>query len=224
MIDTTTTPSSQQEELVPRFRGKLHQIGFFVAIPAGVVLVLAARGLTARIGATVFAVSLAGVFGTSAAYHRVPWSARGKLWMKRMDHSMIFILIAGTYTPCVLLVLDGAWRGAGLALVWGVAIFGVLIKMIRIDQFKALGGTLYITLGWLAVIGLPKIFSEMSPAQIALMFAGGLLYTGGAIVLLRNRPNPNPRVFGYHEVWHSFTLGASACHFAMVLLIVLSGH
>jgi hemolysin III len=222
MTREALTQYPPEEELVPLFRGRLHQIGFFVAIPAGVALVLAAKGLPARIGATVFALSLAGVFGTSAAYHRVQWSPRGKRWMKRMDHSMIFVLIAGTYTPCVLLVLDGAWRVAGLALVWGIAVIGVILKMIRIDRFRALGGTLYITMGWLAVIGLPQIFRQLSPAPIVLMFAGGLLYTGGAIVLLRNRPNPNPRVFGYHEVWHSFTLGASACHFAMVFLIVAS--
>ncbi len=142
--------------------------------------------------------------------------------MKRMDHSMIFVLIAGTYTPCVLLVLRGRWRIAALALIWGVALLGILLKMIKIDRFKALTGALYITMGWLAVIGLPKIFHTLSPATIALMFAGGVLYTTGAIVLLRNKPNPNPRVFGYHEIWHSFTLGASACHFAMVFLIVLS--
>jgi hemolysin III len=187
-------------------------------------LILAARGVPARVGAIVFAVSLAGVFATSAAYHRLPWSPRGKQWMKRMDHSMIFVLIAGTYTPGVLLLLHGAWKVTGLALVWGVAAVGIMFKMIQIDRFKALGGALYITLGWLAVIGLPQVFRNMPPAAIALMFAGGLLYTGGAIVLLRNRPNPNPRVFGYHEVWHSFTLGASACHFAMVFLLVLSVH
>jgi hemolysin III len=220
----TDAPPNVEEELIPRFRGKLHEIGFFVAVPAGVVLILVARGLSARIGALVFALSLVGVFGTSAAYHRLPWSPRGKQWMKRMDHSMIFVLIAGTYTPCVLLVFHGAWKPTGLAMVWGVAAVGIFFKMYRIDRFKALGGTLYITLGWLAVIGLPQIFRQMQPAAIALMFAGGLLYTGGAIVLLRNRPNPNPRVFGYHEVWHSFTLGASACHFAMVLLLVLSVH
>jgi hemolysin III len=216
--------ASAVTELIPRFRGKLHEIGFFVAVPAGVALILLAKSLPARIGALVFAVSLTGVFGISAAYHRLPWSPRGKRWMKRMDHSMIFVLIAGTYTPCVLLVFHGAWKVTGLALVWGIAAVGILFKMIRIDGFRALGGTLYITLGWLAVIGLPQIFRHMPPAAIALMFAGGLLYTGGALVLLRNRPNPNPRVFGYHEVWHSFTLGASACHFAMVFLLVLSVH
>jgi hemolysin III len=219
---TDPTPETSATELIPRFRGKLHEIAFFVAVPAGVALILAARSGPARVGALVFALSLTGVFATSAAYHRLPWSPRGKQWMKRMDHSMIFVLIAGTYTPCVLLIFHGAWRVAGLALVWGIAVVGILFKMIRIDRFQALGGTLYITLGWLAVIGLPQIFRHMQPAAIALMFAGGLLYTGGALVLLRNRPNPNPRVFGYHEVWHSFTLGASACHFAMVLLLVLS--
>ena len=218
------TPSPPPLEEVPRFRGLLHEIGFFVAVPAGIALVLTARSGVARVGALVFALSLVGVFGTSAAYHRIHWSPRGKRWMKRMDHSMIFVLIAGTYTPCVLLVFHGAWRATGLAVVWAIAAVGILFKMVRIDGFKAVGGTLYITLGWLAVIGLPQIFRHMQPAAIALMFAGGLLYTGGAIVLLRNRPNPNPRVFGYHEVWHSFTLGASACHFAMVLLLVLSVH
>jgi hemolysin III len=142
--------------------------------------------------------------------------------MQRLDHSMIFVLIAGTYTPVAVLVLDGAWRAAILSTVWAGAAIGVLLKTLRIDGLKALAATLYIGLGWLAIVAMPQVVRGLSPTAAALLFIGGVLYTAGSIVLATRRPNPSPAVFGYHEVWHSMVIGASACHFTVVLLVVLA--
>ncbi len=207
----------------PSFRGRLHQIAFFLAIPAGITLVIAARTGAARAAATIYALALAGLYGTSAAYHRLPWSSRSLRWMRRLDHSMIFVLIAGTYTPFAVLVLDGAWRVAILSIVWAGAALGILLKMVRIDGLKAVGGALYISLGWLAVVALPKIASGLNGPAVGLLLAGGVLYTGGAIVLATHKPNPDPRVFGYHEIWHSFVVAAGVCHYALIFSLVRAG-
>ena len=207
---------------VPRLRGRLHQAAFFVALPAGVALVLAAPSAGSRVAAVVYAISLASLYGTSAAYHRLPWSPRGRRWMKRLDHSMIFLLIAGTYTPFALLVLTGSWRVSILVAVWGLAAVGVVLKMVHIEGLRALGGALYICLGWMAIVAAPQILRGLSGVGIGLLLAGGILYTTGALVPNRHRPDPDPAVFGYHEVWHSFVIGASACHYALILLLLLS--
>lgn len=206
----------------PRWRGRLHLVAFFVAVPAGIVLVLSAPPGRARIASAVYALSLAGLFGTSALYHHLPPGSRAKRVFKRLDHSMIFVLIAGTYTPFSLLVLEGAWRVVILSLVWGGGALGIVLKLVSIDGLQALGGALYITLGWVAIVAMPPLVRGLSPAPLVLMVAGGILYTAGAVVLLLRRPDPAPAVFGYHELWHSFTIGASACHFIAVLLVVLS--
>jgi hemolysin III len=209
---------------VPRFRGRLHQAAFFAALPAGVALVLAAPTAASRAAAIVYAISLAALYGTSAAYHRLPWSHGGRRWMKRLDHSMIFLLIAGTYTPFALLVLRGPWRISILAAVWGLAAVGVILKMVHIDGLHALGGVLYICLGWVAIVAAPQILRGLSGLGVGLLLAGGVFYTTGAVVLNRHRPDPDPAVFGYHEVWHSFVVGASMCHYVLILLLLLSLH
>ncbi len=206
----------------PRMRGRLHQIAFFVSLPAGVALIAVAGTGQARAGAAVFAASLAGVFGSSAAYHRLPWGDDARRRMKRLDHSMIFILIAGTYTPVCLLGLGGGWGVALLATVWAGAIAGIVLKQVDIDGLHRLSGFLYIALGWAAVIMLPTLFHSVSPATFALVIAGGLLYTLGAIVFATKRPDPNPAIFGYHEIWHAFTAGAGLCHYVAILLLVLA--
>jgi hemolysin III len=207
---------------IPRFRGRLHQAAFFVAVPAGVALVIAAPTALSRAAAAIYALSLAGLYGTSALYHRMPWSPRARGWMKRLDHSMIFVLIAGTYTPFSLLVLSGAWRAVVLSVVWAGAAVGIVLKMVRIDGLEALSATLYIGLGWMVVVAWPQMVRGLPPAAVALLATGGILYTTGAIVLATRRPDPSPAVFGYHEVWHAMVVGASLCHFAAVLLVVLA--
>jgi hemolysin III len=205
----------------PLLRGRLHQVAFFVAVPAGVVLVSIAPTLRARFAAIVFALSLAGLYGTSTLYHRLPWSPRSLRWMKRLDHSMIFVLIAGTYTPLALLVLRGPWKVTVLSIVWGGAALGVLLKFLRVDGLAAVTGALYIALGWLAIVATPEIVHGISGAATGLLFTGGILYTGGAIVLARNRPDPVPSVYGYHEIWHTCVIAASVCHYGLIMLVTL---
>ena len=214
--------SSPPSQPVPTWRGRLHQIAFFVAIPAGIALVALARGTSARVVAAVYAISLVGLYGTSATYHRLARSPRARLWMKRLDHSMIFVLIAGTVTPVAVLVVGRPWSIVLLVAVWGGAALGIALKMFVIDGFRVLTGTLYIVLGWVAVLTLPQLVRNLSVASLVLVLAGGILYTVGAVVLLRKRPDPSPSTFGYHEVWHSMVVAGSACHYVAVLLIVLA--
>jgi len=206
----------------PRFRGRIHQVAFFVSLPAGVVLILLANGPAATAVASVYAVSLAAVFGSSAVYHRGHWTERARRWLKRLDHSMIYVLIAASYTPVAALVLGGTWEAVLLSLIWAGAVVGVTMKMVRPDGLSVLSGTLYIVLGWLAILALPQLVREMTTAELVLLLAGGLLYTAGAIVFATRRPDPSPSIFGYHEVWHSFMVAAAACHYAMILLLMLS--
>ena len=205
----------------PTWRGVLHQGAFFVAIPAGLTLVVLAHGISARIAGGVYALCLIGMYGTSATYHRLARSERSRRILKRLDHSMIFLLIAGTVTPVALLGLHAPWSTVLLIVVWGGAAAGVALKMFRIDRFRALTSALYIVLGWAAVLMGPQLVHGLNTASLTLVLVGGLLYTTGAIVLLRRRPDPRPATFGYHEVWHSLVVSASACHYAAVLLIVL---
>ena len=205
----------------PAWRGVMHQGAFFVAIPAGLALVVLAQGTSARIAGVVYALSLIGMYGTSATYHRLARSEHSRRILKRLDHSMIFVLIAGTVTPVALLGLHAPWSTALLIAVWGGAAAGVALKMSRIDRFRVLSGALYIVLGWAAILVGPQLVHGLNTASLTLVIVGGLLYTTGAIVLLRGRPDPAPATFGYHEVWHSLVVSASACHYVAILLLVL---
>ena len=205
-------------------RGRLHEIAFFVSVPLGIALIVLANTGKARFAAVVFTTGLAGVFGASAAYHRVAWSDPARRRMKRLDHSMIFVLIAGTYTPLCLLALNGVWSVVMLATVWAGAITGIVLKQVNIDGLRRVSGFLYISLGWVSIVTLPQLFHTLSGAAFTLVVAGGLLYTLGAVVFAVKRPDPNPAVFGYHEIWHAFTAGAGLCHYSAVLLLVLAVH
>jgi hemolysin III len=205
----------------PRLRGRLHQVAFLVSIPAGIALVLAARSGLARLGVLVYALSLTAMFGTSAAFHRLRWSPRARPRMDRLDRTMIYVLIAGSYTPVCLLALRPGWRVAFLALVWTGAAVGVALVLLR-NRHRGIGVVrmvLYLGLGWLSLLILPQLARALGLGQLALGVVGGLLYTVGAVVLIRRRPDPNPRVFGYHEVWHAFTVAAGACHYALIWLL-----
>jgi hemolysin III len=204
----------------PRLRGRLHQIAFFASIPAGITLVALAQGVEAKVGAAIFAVTLTGLFGVSAAYHLGRWSDGAKRLMKHLDHSMIFVFIAGSYTPITLLSLRPSWGITLLALAWSGAAVGVLITILRLERWHGVGFALYLVLGWLAAIATPQLLNSLSRAELGLLVTGGLLYTVGAVVLARKRPDPRPAVFGYHEVWHTLVVGASSCHFTLVLLLV----
>jgi hemolysin III len=186
------------------------------SIPAGVALVLLAEGAAARIAVAIYVVSLAALFGTSAAYHRLAWGATAKRRLKRLDHSMIYVLIAGSYTPVCVLALPAAWGIPVLAAVWGGAALGVAFKVAGIKRLGGVANALYILLGWTALAALPALVTSISASELALMFAGGIAYTLGAVVFLQRRPDPRPNVFGYHEVWHACTIIGAVSHFAMV--------
>jgi hemolysin III len=204
----------------PRLRGRLHQVAFFVSLPAGIALVALAKGAAATVAAAIFAVTLTALFGVSAAYHRGRWSDRAHTLMKHLDHSMIFVFIAGSYTPVTLLALRPAWGITLLALAWSGAAAGVLVTVLRLERWHRVGFAMYLVLGWLAAIASPQLLHALSRVELALLVAGGVLYTVGAVILGRKRPDPRPAVFGYHEVWHTLVVGATACHFTLVVLLV----
>jgi hemolysin III len=172
------------------------------------------------VSAAIFAVGLTGLYGVSGFYHRRNWSARAERIMKYLDHSMIFVLIAASYTPITLLALRPAMGITLLVLAWTGAVVGIIVTIARLDRWRGLGLAMYLGLGWLAVVAAPQLARSLSRPELVLLFGGGVLYTVGAVVLARNRPNPWPKTFGYHEVWHAFVVGAGACHYALVLLLV----
>ncbi|MGD9704465.1 MAG: hemolysin III family protein [Acidimicrobiia bacterium] len=204
----------------PSWRGWLHATAFAVAIPAGVLLILAASGAAARTAASIYVAGVLLGFGTSAAYHRLARSEGARRVMQRMDHSMIFVLIAATYTPICLLGLPSAWGIPVLVAVWTAAAGGVVIKLTAFERMPRLGYAMYPILGWAAVIAMPVMVTHLTVAQLALVVGGGLMYTLGLPVLITRRPNPWPKTFGYHEVWHAFTVVAGVCHFAAIGLLV----
>lgn len=204
----------------PTWRGWLHAVTFVAAIPGGVLLILAAQSAAAVVGASVYMAGLLLGFGTSAAYHRLARTPRALTIMQRLDHSMIFVLIAATYTPVCLLALPWAWSIPILSVVWGGAALGVVLKQFAFQRLAFLEYALYPLLGWIVVVAAPVLIDRLSTAELVLLCAGGLLYTLGIPVLVRERPNPWPRTFGYHEIWHSFTVAAGACHFATVGLLL----
>jgi hemolysin III len=204
----------------PRMRGRLHQGAFVASIPAGLLLVLLAPDARARVATAIYALTLIGLFGASAAYHLGDWTEAAYSRMRRLDHSMIFVLIAGTYTPYCLLVLQGTMATVVLVTVWAGAAIGVATKLYRVD-LHVLSGFMYIGLGWVVAVSLPALLRGLDTAETVLLIAGGMLYSLGALVLATNRPNPWPRTFGYHEVWHTATIAAAACQYASILLVVL---
>ena len=206
----------------PRLRGVSHQWAFFVALAAGVVLVIAAPSGRATFAAAVYAVSVAAMFGASALYHRIDWqSLAARRWMRRLDHSMIYLLIAGTYTPFALLVLDGTIADAVLIAIWTGAVLGIGLKLLWPDTPKWLTAGVYVTLGWVAVIAFPQLASELGPVGMALVAGGGVLYTTGAVVYALRRPDPAPAVFGYHEIFHVLVIAAALLQFVAVAAYAL---
>jgi hemolysin III len=205
----------------PRLRGVSHQYAFFAAIAAGAALVVLARGAQARVAVAVYALSLCAMFGASALYHRIDWSPGPRAWLRRLDHSMIYVLVAGTYTPFALLVLAPALGWAILGVVWAGALAGVVLSLVWIDKPRWLSAVLYVALGWVAVVVLPQLWDRAGVMAAALLATGGVLYTLGAVVYARRRPDPAPRVFGYHEVFHVLVIAAAAAQFAAVALAVV---
>jgi hemolysin III len=206
----------------PKLRGVSHEWAFFLSLGFGTALIILAKTPEATLAVAIYAVSLWALFGTSALYHRVNWTRpQARQWMRRLDHSMIFFLIAGTYTPFALLVLDGPLADAILAVVWLGAIAGAIVEMIWIDHPKWVAAIIYLAIGWVAVAAFPQLWAEMGVAGTMLVAAGGLLYTAGAVVYATQRPDPSPATFGYHEVFHLLVIAAAVAHFSAVAFFAL---
>jgi hemolysin III len=210
-------------ELVPkpRLRGVFHQYAFYVALVAGAVIVALADSKREFFATWVYAAALTAMFGVSALYHRVDWkSMRARTWMRRLDHSTILLLIAGTYTPFALLAFDGRIADLILVVVWVGAAAGLVLNLVWVDAPKWLTALVFIALGWVGVVAVPEMF-DLGIAPAVLLFVGGGLYTLGALAYAFRRPNPAPATFGYHEIFHLLVIGAAAVHFVAIAAFVL---
>ena len=210
------------EEVKPRLRGWLHAATAPLALVAGIVLIALSPTPTTRLGSAVFAACALALFTASATMHRGHWSPRTGLWLRRLDHSSIFLLIAGSYTPFTLLLLEGRNRTTLLLIAWGGAALGILFRMFWVQAPRWLYTPIYIALGWAAVFYFPAFFRNASVAVLVMMIVGGALYTVGGLVYGFQRPNPSPRWFGFHEVFHTLTIAAFVTHYVGVSLATYS--
>jgi hemolysin III len=202
-------------------RGYLHLIAFIASFPAGYVLIRSAHDGTSRAAAVFFSAGVTALYGVSATYHRMTWLPDARRRMRGADHSMIFVLIACSYTAVALLVFTPGWRRVLLAIVWLGALTGVTLKIVAPVATRRITGTMYIVLGWAAIIAAPQFISRAPSRVVALIAAGGVLYTVGAVIFALRRPNPAPLVFGYHEIWHTMVVAASACHYYAIRQLVM---
>jgi hemolysin III len=201
------------DEVIPRLRGLLHAHAAWVAVAASIVLIALAPTADARIAALVYGAGLVALFSASALYHRWRGDPRYKPWLRRLDHSTIFVFIAASYTPVGLLVLDGTMRTVVLVSVWAGAAAGVAMSLAWINAPRSLQAACYVALGWVAVVALPQLAERVGVAPFVLLAVGGALYSVGAAVYALQRPNLWPRTFGFHEVFHALVIAAALVHF-----------
>jgi hemolysin III len=204
----------------PKLRGVLHAVAFVVSCVVGAAFVAAAPN-SHVLAAALFAASASVTLGTSALYHRVAWSRAARLWMRRADHAGVYLLIAGSYTPVGLISLNGAWRTSVLAIVWAGAAAASAAKLCWVRSPPWLSAVFGVGLGWVGVVALPQLMRREGLTPILLLAAGGIAYTAGAIVYARRRPDPAPRVFGYHELFHALTIVALACQYVAIAFFVV---
>ena len=211
-------------ERVPALRGVTHFWAFWCALAATIPLVAFAPDGTARAAALVYGAGMCVLFAGSAAFHRLRCGARLKSWLCRIDHSAIFVFIAASYTPVALLVLDGPTGWTLFAAAWAGALAGVALSLLWIGAPRLLFAATYVALGWIALAAMPEIVARLPLAPMLLIGAGGVLYTIGAVVYATRRPDPWPRVFGFHEVFHALVIAAAVLHFvAMAGWIIPAG-
>jgi hemolysin III len=199
----------------PLLRGVSHELAAGVALFAWLALALFAASTRALVAANVYGVSLVSLFLVSAVYHRPTWTPRARPFMRRLDHAAIFLPVLDTYTPMCLLLAPGTGRVI-LAVVWGGAALGILQSVFWVHAPKPLVAAAYVVLGWVVVPVLPTLSGTLGAGAVALLATGGGLYTLGAVIYATRRPDPFPRVFGYHEIFHALVIAAAACHFAVV--------
>jgi len=208
----------------PALRGWLHLVWFEASLVLGTLLLARAHGPTRIAAIAIYAASVSGLFGVSALYHRGNWTAAWSRRLQRADHAMIFFLIAGTATPAFLLAMPG-WPGrACLIALWTLTLAAAVIHLTWMHAPERLVGGIFLGLGWVAGLALPGVWIHAGVAPAALMIAGGLLYTAGAISYHRRRPDPRPAVFGYHEVFHAFVCAAAACQYVAIALFIVARH
>jgi hemolysin III len=222
MTHATERLKEAAREIKPKFRGWLHLVAFPVALAAGAVLIVLSPDPESRIATTVFTICSSTLFGVSALYHRGRWGARWSSLLRRLDHSSIFLLIAGTYTPFALMLLGGGSGRLLLILVWVGALMGIAFRVFWIGAPTWLYLPVYIALGWAAIFWLGDFASSAGPAVLTLIIVGGGLYSLGGLVYGLRKPDPAPRWFGFHEVFHSFTIVAFVTHYVGVSMVVYS--
>jgi len=215
----TVAPSDPAPK--PALRGVLHEVAFFVSVVSGVALIVAAPTTGSKLVMAVYAVSISALFGVSALFHRHTWGPVGRRRMRRADHSTIFIAIAGSYTAVAGIALSGWPRTTLLVIVWTGALVGITVRQAWLDAPKWVIALPYVVVGWAAVVVLPQLFRALGGTGFALLLAGGLAYSAGAVVYALKRPNPDPEVFGYHEVFHACTIVGAALHFVVIAWFVL---
>lgn len=206
----------------PRLRGVIHHYAFYVSLLAGGALVALAPTSRRVWAAAIYAASLSALLGVSALYHRITWSPAGRRWMGRLDHSMIHVLIAGTYTPFGLLAASDTLAALLLRVAWGGAAAGIALHVLWLDAPKWLSACVYVAIGWVGVAAMPSLVVQAGTAAVTLLVTGGVIYSAGAWVYAARRPDPAPLVFGYHEVFHALVVVAALVHFVAVALTVLS--
>jgi len=205
----------------PVLRGRSHEYAFVVAITLAPIMIVAAPGIVPRFVVALYVAAIAGLFGISALYHRVDWAPAARVRMKRLDHSMIFIAIAGTYTPIAAFALSPSVARVVLPIVWGGALLGIATRNLWPDAPKPLTAAPYVAVGWVAVFVMVDMWRSLGVAGFTLVSVGGLLYTAGAGIYAFRRPNPWPRLFGYHEVFHLLVIGGAALHYVSVAFVAL---
>jgi hemolysin III len=221
MTHTPTIDPRTGRPLKPLLRGWSHVVAFMAIAALGSVLLAVSQASARERG--LLAIYVAGtmaMFGVSSLYHRVPWRDRGFGVMSRLDHSTIFLAIAGAYTPTAIVALSGWQRPAVLVIVWTGALVGVLLEWLPVRVPRTLFTAVYVIVGWSAALALPQLFAGLGPTGFGLLLGGGLLYTFGAVVYATKRPDPWPKVFGFHEVFHAFTIGGAGCHMAAIAFAV----
>ncbi len=219
-IETGVAQLNEPDDIRPRWRGFLHQVSFCVFVPLVVFLARDAHDGAARAAAIVYGVCLLSMLGVSALYHRFPWAEAGKRRMRRLDHSTILLSIAGGYTPFIVEGLSGATQKWAMAVIWSATLAGVLIRNLWLDCPRWISNVVYLTVGWIAVFLLPTFYRSLGPVVFGLVLGGGVLYSLGAVVYARKKPNPWPAHFGFHEIFHTFVVAAAGLHFAAAYIVL----
>ncbi len=219
MTALTEHPLSSTELIKPKLRGVIHQYCFFVSLLTGVFMVWQTKPAELFFATLIYSISLSLLLGTSALYHRIDWDPKARMWMRRLDHTMIFVLIAGTYTPLVYTKIDSQMSSLVLNVVWWAVVFGILLKLVWVSSPKWLSAIIYIALGWFALVPLPDILESWGWPCVTWLLAGGLFYSLGVMAYVLKRPNPIKNVFGYHEIFHSCVVIAAACHYISITYV-----